>query len=63
MRLFRCEEIPWEQIAFRTIDQTLKFYFLDREAGTFRFHMGDIVRDRDRTEFVQRRYGFPGPVL
>lgn len=62
VRLFRREEIPWEQIAFRTIDQTLKFYFLDREAGAFRFHMGDIVRDSDRTEFVQRRYGLPGLV-
>ncbi|MGH6635128.1 MAG: NUDIX hydrolase [Gammaproteobacteria bacterium] len=62
VRLFKREEIPWDQIAFRTIEQTLKFYFLDRETGTFRFHMGDIVRERDRTEFVQRRYSFPGPV-
>lgn len=47
VRLFSEEEIPWDKIAFRTIEQTLRNYFADRRNGTFGFHIGDIER-RDR---------------
>lgn len=42
--LFREDEIPWEQIAFRTIAMTLRHYFADRREGLFRFHAGEIPR-------------------
>jgi len=42
-RLFAEEEIPWEQIAFRTVKVTLERYFRDRAAGQFNFHAVDIV--------------------
>lgn len=42
VRLFREHEIPWHQIAFRTITATLKFYFHDRRTGEQRLHTGDI---------------------
>ena len=32
-RLFAEEEIPWEEIAFRTVRVTLEKYFADRRAG------------------------------
>ena len=41
--LFREEEIPWADLAFRTIVTTLRHYYADREAGEFRMHAGDIV--------------------
>ena len=41
--LFREEDIPWNEIAFRTVAQTLKHYFADRAAGAFQFHTGDIL--------------------
>ena len=41
--LFREEDIPWNEIAFRTVTQTLKHYFADRAAGSFQFHTGDIL--------------------
>jgi ADP-ribose pyrophosphatase YjhB (NUDIX family) len=41
-RLFREDEIPWDQIAFRTVRQTLEHYFADRRAGVFEVHAGDI---------------------
>ncbi|MEW6591863.1 MAG: NUDIX hydrolase, partial [Pseudomonadota bacterium] len=41
-RLFTEAEIPWEQIAFRTVHATLQQYFADRRAGSFDFHFGDI---------------------
>jgi len=34
-RLFAEAEIPWEQIAFRTVGQTLKWFFEDRRAGRY----------------------------
>jgi len=40
--LFREEEIPWEQVAFASVRETLRHYFSDRRAGKYRFHIGDI---------------------
>ena len=42
-RLFLEEEIPWDEIAFRTVKETLEHYFRDRRAGQFGFHVVDIV--------------------
>jgi ADP-ribose pyrophosphatase YjhB (NUDIX family) len=41
-RLFREHEIPWDDLAFRTVSETLKLYFADRRAGMFGVHAGDI---------------------
>ena len=43
-QLFNEAEIPWKEIAFRVIHETLKLYFGDRVAGRHRTHSGDIVR-------------------
>lgn len=40
--LFREHEIPWDEIAFRTIGMTLRHYFADRRAGSYSFHTGDL---------------------
>ncbi len=40
--LFTEADIPWEALAFRTVEATLKAYFSDRRAGAFTFHMGDV---------------------
>ena len=42
-RLFREDEIPWEEIAFRTIRETLQKFFEDRARGHFGVHTLDIV--------------------
>jgi len=42
-RLFLEEEIPWDEIAFRTVKETLERYFSDRTSGQFGFHAIDIV--------------------
>jgi len=43
-RLFAEEEIPWEEIAFRTVRQALEHYFEDRRRGSFdRVHELSIV--------------------
>jgi ADP-ribose pyrophosphatase YjhB (NUDIX family) len=44
VRLFREDEIPWEELAFRTITRTLRLYFLDRKLGTFPTRVSTLVR-------------------
>lgn len=43
--LFREEDIPWDELAFTTIRDTLTHFFLDRKTGQYNFHEGDITRD------------------
>ena len=40
--LFDEADIPWDALAFRTVEATLRAYFNDRRAGKFQFHFGDI---------------------
>lgn len=42
-RLFTEAEIPWDEIAFRTVKETLEHYFADRKAGRFGIHTLDIT--------------------
>jgi ADP-ribose pyrophosphatase YjhB (NUDIX family) len=44
VRLFDESEIPWEQLAFRTIARTLRNFFLDRRLGRFSLHVSSIER-------------------
>ena len=41
-RLFTESEIPWGELAFRTVKETLKLYFANRRDGKFDFHVVDI---------------------
>ncbi len=41
--LFSEEEVPWDEIAFRTIGMTLRHYFADRRSGRYSFHTGDLA--------------------
>jgi ADP-ribose pyrophosphatase YjhB (NUDIX family) len=43
VRLFSENEIPWDELAFQTVSQTLRFFFADRRDGTFTLHTGDIA--------------------
>lgn len=44
VRLFTEDEIPWDDIAFPTVTQTLRFYFADRRAGQYSLHTADILK-------------------
>ena len=41
-RLFAEHEIPWDDLAFRTVKETLKAFFADRQSGEFGMHQIDI---------------------
>ena len=38
------EEIPWAELAFPSIEKTLRLFFEDRRTGTFGTHVADIHR-------------------
>ena len=44
VELFDEDDLPWDELAFATVRNTLRHYFSDRENGEFRFHMGTIER-------------------
>jgi len=40
--LFEQAQVPWKEIAFRTVGLTLRHWFADRARGEFPFHAEDI---------------------
>jgi ADP-ribose pyrophosphatase YjhB (NUDIX family) len=44
VRLFHEDEVPWGELAFRTITRTLRNYFLDRRLGAFAVHVSTLER-------------------
>jgi ADP-ribose pyrophosphatase YjhB (NUDIX family) len=42
-RLFAEHEVPWDEIAFRTVKETLQCYFADAKSRQFKLHQIDIV--------------------
>ena len=41
-RLFHEHEVPWDQIAFRTVKETLQHFFACRQAGAYPLHCSSI---------------------
>jgi hypothetical protein len=41
-RMFSEAEIPWDELAFRTVQETLKHYFADKKSGSFGVHCLNI---------------------
>jgi ADP-ribose pyrophosphatase YjhB (NUDIX family) len=42
VRLFEEHEIPWDQLAFRAVRETLRRYFADRPSGEFPVHVSHL---------------------
>lgn len=53
VRLFSEPEIPWEELAFRTIGRTLRNYFLDRKLGAFPTRVSTLVRKPQRSDALR----------
>lgn len=43
VRLFSEDELPWDEMAFRTIKTTLKHFFEDAKTGVFKVHERDLI--------------------
>jgi ADP-ribose pyrophosphatase YjhB (NUDIX family) len=50
--LYREDEIPWKEIAFQVIAETLRLYYRDKKAGEFKTHYGDIIKQHDNSFIV-----------
>jgi len=48
-------DMPWEDIAFPTVTESLKLYFSDRAQGAFPVHMLDIAREDVADQYSVRR--------
>ena len=42
--LYEEADIPWKEIAFRTVGATLRHWFADRAHGAFAFHAEDFIQ-------------------
>lgn len=42
-RLFTADDIPWDELAFRTVAETLKCFLADAQTGQFGLHQMDIA--------------------
>ncbi|HEX4842344.1 MAG TPA: NUDIX hydrolase [Limnobacter sp.] len=47
VRLFAEEEIPWDELAFKTVTKTLQLFFADRSRGQYTLHTGDVFGHTD----------------
>ncbi len=45
-------EIPWQDIAFQVVNETLKRYYLDKKHGSFKTHYGDIIKQNNESYIV-----------
>ncbi len=43
VQLFDEASIPWPEIAFASVEQTLRFFFADSASGNFELHTDDIL--------------------
>ncbi|BBE08332.1 MAG: ADP-ribose pyrophosphatase YjhB, NUDIX family [Glomeribacter sp. 1016415] len=43
VKLFDEASVPWSELAFASVEQTLRFFFADSASGNFGLHTGDVV--------------------
>ncbi len=51
VRLFKEKEIPWDDLAFNTVRQTLRFFFRDRPGGRYPMRTGTITPQAEGFRF------------
>ncbi|WP_442487208.1 NUDIX hydrolase [Halomonas litopenaei] len=49
--LFEEHEVPWDELAFPTIERTLRHFFEDRASASFPLHISDITPDQRKSFF------------
>lgn len=56
VKLFEEDEIPWDELAFPVIEQTLKRYYSDLARGEFQLHVGDLLLVNPQTREYKTRF-------
>ncbi len=49
VRLVAENEVPWDDLSFPVIIETLKLYYEDRKSGSYSTHYGEIIRLDQKT--------------
>ncbi|MCB1714121.1 MAG: NUDIX hydrolase [Candidatus Competibacteraceae bacterium] len=57
VRLATADEIPWPELAFPVVRETLERYLEERSSGEFRVHNADVLRQADGQLIIQRHGG------
>ena len=52
--LFGESEVPWDELAFPAVRETLKLYFGDRRSGLYPFRSGDLMKGPDGVDYQVR---------
>jgi ADP-ribose pyrophosphatase YjhB (NUDIX family) len=52
--LFDERDIPWAELAFPVVHETLQVFFAERRGGEYGVHMGDVVHGPDDQVRIQR---------
>jgi hypothetical protein len=52
--LFSEPDIPWRELAFPVVRETLERYFEERRQGVYQVHAGDIIRKMDGSVLIHR---------
>ncbi len=50
--LFKEDDIPWQEMAFYVVRETLELYYRDKKQGNFKTHYGDIIKQDDDSYVV-----------
>ena len=45
-RLFREDDIPWEELSFETVRRSLRHFYSDRREGGFVFRLEEVIPER-----------------
>jgi len=53
VKLVSEEQVPWENLSFPVVRETLKLYFEDRKTGVYNTHYGEIIKQDPKTIRVQ----------
>lgn len=50
--LVKESDVPWKNIAFHVVAETLKLYYQDKKQGVFKTHYGDIIKQENNSYSV-----------
>lgn len=52
--LFSEHNIPWDELAFPVVQESLELYFADKKMNQFNVHFGDLIRDQQNQVKITR---------
>ncbi len=52
VELFKEKDIPWDEIAFPAVSNTLKHYYNDLSQNIFPVHSADIILTKDKQRLI-----------